>query len=206
MKGYQGDKRAIYLVQPKFPPTIWGMDYLLKMTPYHAIFPPLGLLTLTALTPSDFKVTICDENAGEQVDYNTSAQLVGITGYLLQMSAVLAHADQFRKRGKTVILGGPVANLLPEVCRPHCDVLFEGEAEYTWPRFLSDYARGRWDDRYAEPRKSTCPIRPRPAWSSCDAVTRMELCSVREAVLSVASSATSLSSLVARCASNRSTR
>ena len=46
MKDRQTDKRAIYLVQPKFPPTIWGMDYLLKITPYQAIFPPLGLLTL----------------------------------------------------------------------------------------------------------------------------------------------------------------
>jgi len=162
MKGYQGDKRAIYLVQPKFPPTIWGMDYLLRMTPYHAIFPPLGLLTLAALTPSGFKVTVCDENAGEQVDYDTPAQLVGITGYLLQKSAVLAHADQFRKRGKTVILGGPVANLLPEVCRPRCDVLFEGEAEYTWPRFLRDYGGGHWADHYVETEKIHLPDSPAP--------------------------------------------
>src|SRR5216683_3725793 len=111
----QTDNRAIYLVQPKFPPTIWGMEHLLRMTQYQAIFPPLGLLTLAALAPKDFHVTICDENAGDRVDYDTSAQLVGITGYLLQKSAVLAHAEEFRKRGKTVILGGPVANLLPEV-------------------------------------------------------------------------------------------
>ena len=60
---------------------------------------------------------------------------------------IIAFSDkiqEFRKRGKTVIVGGPIANLLPEVCRPHCDVLFEGEAEYTWPRFLRDYAGGHW--------------------------------------------------------------
>jgi radical SAM superfamily enzyme YgiQ (UPF0313 family) len=156
------NNRAIYLVQPKFPPTIWGMEYLLRMTPYQAIFPPLGLLTLAALTPKDFQVTICDENAGQRVDYNTSAQIVGITGYLMQKSAVLAHAEQFRKRGKTVILGGPMANLLPEVCRPHCDVLFEGEAEYTWPRFLRDYAGGQWADHYVETEKIHMPDSPPP--------------------------------------------
>ena len=64
----RGDDRAIYLVQPRFPPTMWGMDYLLRMTPYHAVFPPLGLLTLAALTPPEFRVTVCDENAGERVD------------------------------------------------------------------------------------------------------------------------------------------
>src|SRR5713226_3153626 len=160
MTGNRADDRSIYLVQPRFPPTIWGMDYLLRMTPYQAIFPPLGLLTLAALTPRDFQVTICDENAGERVDYNTSAQIVGITGYLLQKSDVLARADEFRRRGKTVILGGPVANLLPEVCRPHCDVLFEGEAEYTWSRFLRDYAGGRWADHYVETEKIHMPDSP----------------------------------------------
>ncbi len=162
MTGNRADDRSIYLVQPRFPPTIWGMDYLLRMTPYQAIFPPLGLLTLAALTPRDFQVTICDENAGERVDYNTSAQIVGITGYLLQKSDVLARADEFRRRGKTVILGGPIANLLPEVCRPHCDVLFEGEAEYTWPRFLRDYAGGRWADHYVETEKIHMPDSPPP--------------------------------------------
>jgi radical SAM superfamily enzyme YgiQ (UPF0313 family) len=138
------------------------MEYLLRMTQYQAIYPPLGLLTLAALTPREFQVTICDENAGERVDYDTSAQIIGITGYLLQKSTVLAHAHQFRKRGKTVIIGGPLANLLPEVCRPHCDVLFEGEAEYTWPRFLRDYAGGKWADHYVENEKIHMPDSPAP--------------------------------------------
>ncbi|OAI46646.1 hypothetical protein AYO44_11055 [Planctomycetaceae bacterium SCGC AG-212-F19] len=158
----RADNRSIYLVQPKFPPTIWGMDYLLRMTAYQAIFPPLGLLTLAALTPKEFHVTICDENAGERVDYDTSAQIVGITGYLMQKPTVLAHAEEFRKRGKTVVIGGPMANLLPEACRPYCDVLFENEAEYTWPRFLRDYAGGRWDDSYVETEKVHMPDSPPP--------------------------------------------
>jgi radical SAM superfamily enzyme YgiQ (UPF0313 family) len=156
------NRRAVYLVQPKFPPTIWGMEYLLRMTPYRAVLPPLGLLTLAALAPKDFHVTVCDENAGDRVDYDTPAQIVGITGYLLQKTDVLAHAEQFRRRGKTVVVGGPLANLLPEVCRPHCDVLFEGEAEYTWPRFLRDYAAGRWADHYVETEKIHLPDSPPP--------------------------------------------
>jgi radical SAM superfamily enzyme YgiQ (UPF0313 family) len=162
VKPGQSDRLSIYLVQPKFPPTIWGMENLLRMTPYHAVFPPLGLLTLAALAPKEYRVTICDENAGERVDYDTPAGLVGITGYLLQKNDVLAHAREFSRRGKTVAIGGPLANLLPEVCRPHCDVLFEGEAEYTWPRFLREYAAGRWSDHYAEPEKVHLPDSPPP--------------------------------------------
>ena len=81
---------------------------------------------------------------------------------LFQKTDVLAHADEFRRRGKTVVIGGPMANLLPEVCRPHCDVLFEGEAEYTWPRFLREYAAGRWSDSYVETEKIHLPDSPPP--------------------------------------------
>jgi radical SAM superfamily enzyme YgiQ (UPF0313 family) len=113
------------------------MDHFVPPTPYRAIFPPLGLLTLAALTPPEFRVTICDEDAGESVDYMTDAQIVTITGYILRMERVFEITDRFRACGKLVVIGGPLANLLPDECRPHCDVLFEGEAEYTWPRFLS---------------------------------------------------------------------
>ena len=60
-----------------------------------------------------------------------------------------------------------MANLLPEECRPHCDVLFEGEAEYTWPRFLARLRRR--PARRPLPsstRRSTCPTRRRRA-STC---------------------------------------
>jgi radical SAM superfamily enzyme YgiQ (UPF0313 family) len=135
---------------------------MLNLTPFRAVTPPLGLLTLAALAPPEYSVTICDENAGERVDYDTSAQIVGITGYNLQNARVFANAERFRARGKTVVLGGPLANSLPEQCRRHCDVLFEGEAEYTWPQFLRDFASGRWADHYTQEDKISLPDSPPP--------------------------------------------
>ena len=113
----RADNREVYLVQPKFPPSYWGLESMLRLTPFRAVNPPLGLLTLAALTPPEYRVTLCDENAGERVDYDTSAQIVGITGYNLQNARVYAHAQRFRARGKTVVLGGPLANSLSEECR-----------------------------------------------------------------------------------------
>jgi radical SAM superfamily enzyme YgiQ (UPF0313 family) len=158
--------RCICLIQPKFPPSYWGLDYLVPLTPFKAIFPPLGLLTLAGLTPPEFDVTICDENAGERVNYDTDAQIVGITGYIIQMPRVFAIADKFRALGKTVVLGGPLANLLPDLCRQHCDVLFEGEAEYTWPRFLCEFAAGKATDHYVEHEKIHLPDSPVPRLST----------------------------------------
>src|SRR5438552_8671686 len=102
--------RQVYLIQPKFPPSYWGLDHFMPLTPFRAILPPLGLLTLAALTPPEFAVSVCDENAGERIDYDTDAQVVGITGYIIQMARVFAIADRFRERGKTVVLGGTMAN------------------------------------------------------------------------------------------------
>src|SRR3954463_9522784 len=81
-------RRKIYLIQPQFPPSYWGQEHFLKLTPYGAVYPPLGLITLSALTPPDYDVTLCDENAGEKIDFETRAEIVGITGYLFQREHV----------------------------------------------------------------------------------------------------------------------
>jgi radical SAM superfamily enzyme YgiQ (UPF0313 family) len=154
--------RRVYLVQPKFPPSYWGLDHFLPLTPFKAIFPPLGLVTLAALTPPEFSVTVCDENAGEKINFDTDAKIVGVTGYIIQMTRAFEIADRFRAKGKIVVLGGPLANLLPDLCRQHCDVLFEGEAEYTWPRFLNEYAAGTHTDHYHEHEKIHLPDSPAP--------------------------------------------
>ncbi|MFO0841511.1 MAG: DUF4070 domain-containing protein [Gemmataceae bacterium] len=155
-------KPKVYMVQPRFPPSYWGLEHFMALTPFQAVFPPLGLLTLAALTPPDFDVELVDENAGEEVNYRTDACIVCITGYLIQMKRVFEIADEFRALGKTVVLGGPMANLVPEECRPHCDVLFEGEAEYTWPRFAREYVANRHADHYVEHEKIHLPDSPPP--------------------------------------------
>lgn len=69
-------------------------------------------------------------------------------------------ADRFRAHGKTGVIGGPLANLLPDECGPHCDVLFEGEAEYAWPRFLREFATPAGSDHYQEHEKVHRPASP----------------------------------------------
>jgi len=160
------DYPKIYLVQPTFPPSYWGMEHFIELTNYDAVFPPLGLLTLAALTPSEYRLELCDENAGEPVNFDTDAEIIGITGYIIQMKRAMEIADEFRRRGKTVVIGGPMANLVPEECRQHCDVLFEGEAEYTWPRFLADYQAGQHQSHYHETEKIHMPDSPRPRLSA----------------------------------------
>src|SRR5262245_5095168 len=111
--------------------------------------PPLGLAILAALTPSAFDVAIVDENV-EPIDLDADCDIVALSAMTIQEGRLFEIADGFRRRGRLVCMGGPICNVLPERCRPHCDVLFEGEGENTWPAFLRDWRAGTHRDRYAQ--------------------------------------------------------
>ena len=130
-------------------------------------FPPLSLATLAALTPREHEVVICDENV-KPVDFDTDADIVGITGYHIQKERVYQLADLFRSKGKTVAIGGPLVQKsnLGE-CAEHADVVFLGEAEYTWPSFISDFQSGNAQPLYEQDGFVDLAASPAPPLSSC---------------------------------------
>src|SRR5262249_60624864 len=87
---------------------------------------------------------------------------VGSAGYASRSRRMAELARLFRERGRLVAIGGPFASLSPERCRPHCDILFTGEAELTWPEFLEDFRRGRHRDHYGQPEKIDFALSPPP--------------------------------------------
>ncbi len=109
--------------------------------------PGLALPLLAALTPDDWDVELCYETI-DRVDYDTDADLVAVTA----MGYALWHAfevmDEFRRRGKTVIVGGPMASLVPEEAARHADAVCIGEAETVWERILRDFEAGRLEPIY----------------------------------------------------------
>ena len=139
----------IYLINPKFPVTYWGFEYSNDLSGLKYTSPPLGLATLAALTPQDITVEICDENI-EAIDFQTDADIIGLTAYLVQGPRAFQIAAEFRKRGKTVVLGGPITSLDPIACQDKVDVVFVGEAEYTWPQFLQAYCKGSYHKEYLQ--------------------------------------------------------
>jgi len=139
----------IYLIKPKFPVTYWGFEYSNDLSGVTYTSGPLGLATIAALTPPEHHVEICDENI-EPIDYEKSCNIVGLTGYLMQGPQIFQIAAEFRKRGKLVVLGGPITGLNLEGCRGKVDVIFVGEAEYTWKQFLDDYRHGDYKTEYVQ--------------------------------------------------------
>ncbi|HEY9785784.1 MAG TPA: radical SAM protein [Candidatus Obscuribacterales bacterium] len=159
-----GRKPKVLFVMPKMPSSHGGMQYMGRSCGFQYFTPPLGVMTLAGAISPQYSVRIRDENV-ESVLYPTEADIVGISGHLCEAShiaRVIAIANYFRHEGKVVCIGGPVANLLPDAVRGHCDVLFDGEGELTWPQFLADFEKGAYKDRYEQVEKIDMRKSPMP--------------------------------------------
>ncbi len=131
----------LYLVNPRFPPTIWSLEGLHPFTGTSFSATPLGLATVAALTPPSWEVALADENV-EEIDFDTDADLVGITAFNVQYRRALEIAAEFKKRNKPVVFGGPYCTLLPEAFEGKGHYRIVGEAEEIWSEFLRDFERG----------------------------------------------------------------
>lgn len=110
--------------------------------PKKGLFPPLGLMTVAALTPPQINVSITDE-ALEPVDFDRDVDLVGLTAMTSAAPRAYQIADRFRQRGTAVVMGGMHASALPEEALQHVDAVVIGEAEGLWPRLLEDFQKGQ---------------------------------------------------------------
>jgi radical SAM superfamily enzyme YgiQ (UPF0313 family) len=155
---------SIYFINPAadFPTYFNAENYAARGFRRATQMADLAIPTLAAMTPSDFHVSMCDENI-EDVDYDHDAQYVGITGKVTQFARMIKIANEFKKRGKVVVMGGPYASLVSEAVRPHCDILVRGEIEEIAPQIFSDLRSGRWKDEYVggKPSLATSPV---PRW------------------------------------------
>lgn len=118
----------------------------------HNYFPKsLSILILAALTPKEHTVEL-REGANDEIDLNGDHDLVGIS--CITPTALFAYdiADEFRRRGKTVVLGGWHPSALPEESKQHADSIVVGEAEELWPQLLKDFENGQLKPFYKQER------------------------------------------------------
>ena len=139
----------ILLIEPRSSTNFVSYSEATDIIMRPGYMPNLALPTLAALAPTDVEVTIVDELL-EPIDpyLDQSWNFVGITGYYTHQERMFQIAAEFRNRGQLVGIGGAYASLSSERVRPHADVLFIGEAEQTWPQFLTDLRKGTWQAEY----------------------------------------------------------
>ena len=142
------------LIQPSVGRKADGMPY-----PASWRMEPLGIATLSGLTPRDIPRTFFDDRL-EAIDYDVPTDLVAITAETYTARRAYQIADRFRKRGVPVVLGGFHPTACPDEAAAHADAVVIGEAESVWAGLLEDAARGRLRPRYAGDRPVLAGIIP----------------------------------------------
>lgn len=126
--------KILFIVPGWSPSNLWGQ---IKFK-----FPPLSILALAASTPEEVEVSIIDENL-EKIDFNTEADLIGITVMTPQAIRAYEIADEFRSRGKKVVLGGFHVSHLPEEALNHAEAVVIGEGDRIWKEVIKDFQETR---------------------------------------------------------------
>ncbi len=113
--------------------------------------PGLVFPLLAAMTPPRWKVEVKIEVV-DDVDFETDADIVGIGSMGYATLRGLAMARAFRARGKTVVMGGSMASMMPSYVMDRVDSVVIGDAEISYPRLIDDFERtGKVKPAYENP-------------------------------------------------------
>jgi radical SAM superfamily enzyme YgiQ (UPF0313 family) len=149
--------------KPEWGESFWDLKTLCKLTGRKAGGAPLALPTLAALTPSDVEVVLTDEDV-EPINFEEKVDLIGITGMTCVIPRSYEIADEYRKRGVPVVMGGIHVSMLPEEAIQHCDVVVIGEAEEMWEQVLRDAQKKNLQKFYRTTRFPDLTNAPVPRW------------------------------------------
>jgi len=158
----------IYLINPEYPLSFWDFNFCRDLDGSEYPHYSLALPTLAALTPEQHTIEICDENI-QPINFDVEADIVAITAYITQKDRALEIANQFKQRGLTVVIGGPIVDSSNrQEFLKQFDVVFQGEAEYTWPQFLADYSQDTHQSIYHQQEYVDMNDSPLPRFNALD--------------------------------------
>jgi radical SAM superfamily enzyme YgiQ (UPF0313 family) len=158
----------VLLLYPEFPDTFWSFKHALKFIRKKAGAPPLGLLTLAAMLPSDWEPQLVDLNVRDLNDEDLAwAEIAFVSAMIIQRDAVRAVIERCKHAGLAVVAGGPLFTAeydgFPEV-----DYFVLNEAELTLPPFLADLAAGCPQHIYTTAGFPDIRQTPAPRWELAD--------------------------------------
>ncbi|HPA72922.1 MAG TPA: cobalamin-dependent protein, partial [Spirochaetota bacterium] len=129
-------RTKVLMIYPEIPTTYWSFKHALKFVGKKTQFPPLGLITVAAMMPERYDITLVDMNVrklrARDVD---RADLVFVSAMIVQKESFRQVVEFCKKRGKTVVAGGPYPTSSHESIEG-VDHFILGEAETVLPDFL----------------------------------------------------------------------
>jgi len=114
------------------------------------MLPQLALYILEGLTPREHEVVVIEEEV-TSIDLEQECDLVAISCLTANAPRAYELCREFKKRGKTVVLGGVHPTILPNEALQHADSIVMGEAEGVWEKLLIDFQNNELKTKYHNP-------------------------------------------------------
>ena len=161
-------KRNVLMVYPEIPSTYWGFKHALPFVGKKAVMPPLGLMTVASLLPEHFRTRLIDMNVAPLSEHDLGwADMVFLSGMIVQKSSFERVLDLCRRSGKRVVAGGPYPTSSFDQI-DGVDHFVLDEAEVTLPAFLRDLEAGCPQKIYRDERKPDITHTPIPRFDLVD--------------------------------------
>ncbi|PWB65516.1 MAG: B12-binding domain-containing radical SAM protein, partial [Deltaproteobacteria bacterium] len=97
----------LLLLYPRFPETFWSFRYALPFLGKRSAYPPLGLLTVSALLPAHWKRRLVDLNIEQLNDADLKwADVVFASAMLVQAPSLATALARCRMAGVRTVIGG----------------------------------------------------------------------------------------------------
>lgn len=154
----------ILLVYPEFPDTFWSFKHALNFILKKASSPPLGLATIAAMLPGEWKKRLVDMNIEPLRTSDLAwADMVFVSAMVVQRKSTYDAIHRAKLAGKRVVAGGPIFNGEWEQF-PEVDHFVLNEGEITLPPFLNDLANGNPQRVYSTTEYADLSQTPVPLW------------------------------------------
>jgi radical SAM superfamily enzyme YgiQ (UPF0313 family) len=156
------------LLYPEFPETYWSFRHAVSFEGRRSAFPPLGLLTISALLPDEWERRLVDLNVQPLKPSDIEwADVVFASAMLVQKNSLRRVVKLCKAEGKRVVIGGPYVTTSAEHL-PQADHIFLGEAETTLPEFVRDLERGEAKRIYQAAERPALSATPIPDFQLAD--------------------------------------
>jgi len=152
------------LIYPEFPDTFWSFKHALKFIRKRASLPPLGLLTVAAMFPSEWEKRLVDLNVRKLSDQDLAwADTVFISAMVVQRDPAQEIIARCKAAGLKVVAGGPLFTAEYDQFED-VDHFILNEAELTLPPFLADLEAGCAKRIYTSDEFPDIEATPTPLW------------------------------------------
>ncbi|MCL2672723.1 MAG: B12-binding domain-containing radical SAM protein, partial [Clostridiales bacterium] len=132
----------VLFLYPSFPDTFWSFRHALPFIGKRSSFPPLGLMTVSAMLPPHWERKLVDLNVEKLTSKDLRwADVAFLSAMLVQGPSLKQLINRCRKAGVTTVVGGPITSA-KNSCYDEADHIFCGEAEPLIDELVADLQAG----------------------------------------------------------------